>query len=50
MHTYSKTILVRVDDKCWFGPEFHRNSRKRVRLKRKSVKTGNLTDSAKYKR
>ena len=45
----SKTIVVREDDKPWYDSEIRRNSRKRDRLKKTALKTGNQNDWKKYK-
>ena len=45
----SKTIVVRVDDKPWYDSEIRRNSRKRDRLKKTALKSGNQYDWKKYK-
>ena len=45
----NKTILVREDDKPWYDYEIRRKTRKREMLKKKAVKTGNITDWGKYK-
>ena len=37
----SKTIVVREDDKPWYDSEIRRNSRKRDRLKKKAIQSGN---------
>ena len=44
-----KTIVVREDDKPWYDSEIRRNSRKRDRLKKTALKTGNQNDWKKYK-
>ena len=45
----SKTIVAREDDKPWYDSEIRRNSRKRDRLKKTALKTGNQNDWKKYK-
>ena len=45
----NKTIVVREDDKPWYDSEIRRNSRKRYRLKKTALKTGNTNDWKKYK-
>ena len=40
----NKTIVVREDDKPWYDSEIRRNSRKRDRLKKTPLKTGNTND------
>ena len=45
----NKTIVVREDDKPWYDSEIRRNSRKRDRLKKTALKTGNPNDWKKYK-
>ena len=45
----SKTIVVREDDKPWYDSEIRRNSRKRDRLKKKAIQSGNLNVWNKYK-
>ena len=45
----NKTIVVREDDKPWHDSEIKRNSRKRDRLKKTALKTGNPNDWKKYK-
>ena len=45
----NKTIVVREDDKPWYDSEIRRNSRKRDRLKKTALKTGNTNDWKKYK-
>ena len=40
----SKTIVVREDDKPWYDSEIRRNSRKRDRLKKTALKSGNQND------
>ena len=40
----NKTIVVREDDKPWYDSEIRRNSRKRDRLKKPALKTGNPND------
>ena len=40
----SKTIVVQEDDKPWYDSEIRRNSRKRDRLKKNALKTGNQND------
>ena len=45
----SKTIVVREDDKPWYDSEIRRNPRKRDRLKKTALKTGNQNDWKKYK-
>ena len=40
----NKTIVVREDDKPWYDSEKRRNSRKRDRLKKTALKTGNPND------
>ena len=45
----SKTIVVREDGKPWYDSEIRRNSRKRDRLKKSALKTGNQNDWKKYK-
>ena len=37
----SETIVVREDDKPWYDSEIRRNLRKRDRLKKKAVQSGN---------
>ena len=37
----SKTIVVREDDKPWYDSEIRRNSKKRDRLKKKAIQSGN---------
>ena len=37
----SKTSVVREDDKPWYDSEIRRNSRKRDRLKKTALKSGN---------
>ena len=45
----SKTIVVREDDKPWYDSEIRRNSRKRDRLKKKAIQSGNPNVWNKYK-
>ena len=45
----SKAIVVREDDKPWYDSEIRRNSRKRDRLKKTALKSGNQNDWKKYK-
>ena len=45
----SKTIVVREDGKPWYDSEIRRNSRKRDRLKKTALKSGNQNDWKKYK-
>ena len=40
----SKSIVVREDDKPWYDSEIRRNSRKRDRLKKTVIKSGNQND------
>ena len=40
----SKTIVVREDNKPWYDSEIRRNSRKRDRLKKTALKSGNQND------
>ena len=40
----SKPIAVPEDDKPWFDSEIRRNSRKRERLKKTALKSGNQND------
>ena len=46
----SKTIVVPEDDKPWYDSEIRRNSRKRDRLKKTALKSGNQNDWKKYKK
>ena len=46
---HSKTIVVREDDKPWYDSEIRRNSRKRDRLKKKAIQSGNPNVWNKYK-
>ena len=39
-----KTIVVREEDKPWYDSEIRRNSRKRDRLKKIALKSGNQND------
>ena len=45
----NKTIVVREDDKPWYDSEIRRNSRKRDRLKKKAIQSGNPNVWNKYK-
>ena len=45
----NKTIVVREDDKPWYDSEIRRNSRKRDRLMKTALKSGNPNDWNKYK-
>ena len=45
----SKTIVVPEDVKPWYDSEIRRNSRKRDRLKKTALKSGNQNDWKKYK-
>ena len=45
----SKIIVVPEDDKQWYDSEIRRNSRKRDRLKKTALKSGNQNDWEKYK-
>ena len=45
----NKTIVVREDDKPWYDSEIRRNSRKRDRMKKSALKSGNPNDWNKYK-
>ena len=45
----SKTIVVREDDKPWYDSEIRRNTRKRDRLKKTALKSGNQNDWKKNK-
>ena len=40
----SKTIVVQKDHKPWYDSEIRRNSRKRDRLKKTALKSGNQND------
>ena len=40
----NKTIVVREDDKPWYDSEIRWKSRKRDRLKKTALKTGNTND------
>ena len=40
----SKTIVVREDDKAWYDSEIRMNLRKRGRLKKTALKSGNQND------
>ena len=40
---------MREDDKPWYDSEIRRNSRKRDRLKKTALKSGNPNDWTKYK-
>ena len=44
-----KTIVVHEDDKPWYDSEIRRNSRKRDRLKKKAIRSGNPNVWNKYK-
>ena len=45
----SKNVLIRTDDKPWYGSEIRKMFRKRDRLKRKFNKTGNQNILTRYK-
>lgn len=45
----SKNVTVRPNDKPWFDSEIRRSSRKRDRLKKKSIISGSPSDWNKYK-
>ena len=45
----NKTIVVREDDKPRYDSEIRRNSRKRDRMKKSALKSGNPNDWNKYK-
>ena len=45
----NKTIVVGEDDKPWYDSEIRRNSRKRDRIKKSALKSGNPNDWNKYK-
>ena len=45
----NKTIVVREDNKPWYDSEIRRNSRKRDRMKKSALKSGNPNDWKKYK-
>ena len=49
MHTYSKIIAVQEDDKPLHDSEIRRISRKRDRLKKTALKSGNQNDLKRYK-
>ena len=44
----SKTIVVRGEDKPWYDTEIRKNSRRRDRLKKKTIQSGNLNVWNKY--
>ena len=45
----NKTIVVREDAKSWYDSEVRRNLRKKDRLKKSALKTGNQNDWKEYK-